>query len=103
MLYDTRPVFLSMPLQLIESWQSRGCAVQGAPENQDYDFSGALRASTHFYSAQRSGALGSGYPVTWRGNSGLDDNPVGGYYLGTSVIFSPIHLPPCHLITHFPQ
>lgn len=52
---------------------------------QDYDYTDALAASMQFYSAQRSGALGADYPVTWRGDSGLTDNPVGGYYLGTSV------------------
>ena len=58
--------------------------VQGARQNNDYNYSDALSASVQFYAAQRSGALGPSFFIPWRGDSGLTDNPVGGYYLGTS-------------------
>ena len=56
------------------------------------DFSAALSASMDFYAAQRSGSLGNS-AIPWRGNSGLQDLPVGGYYLGTSepISGSAIH------------
>ena len=58
--------------------------MQGAPQNNDYNYSDALSASMQFYAAQRSGALGPSFFIPWRGDSGLTDDPVGGYYLGTS-------------------
>ncbi len=81
------------------SWHALSCsllaaAVQGASQLQDYDYSDALTASLQFYAAQRSGSLGANYPILWRGDSGLDDVPTGGYYLGTS------EYPICHVNAH---
>ncbi len=58
--------------------------VQGTPHIQDYNYSDALSTSMQFFAAQRSGALGPSFTIYWRGDSGLTDNPIGGYYLGTS-------------------
>lgn len=58
---------------------------QGTLQTQDYGYQGAVNASMQFYAAQRSGSLeGSSNIPSWRGDSGLGDLPVGGYYLGTS-------------------
>ncbi len=60
------------------------------PGVQDIDGRGstmyrtALASSLRFYAAQRSGPLVDN-PVSWRGDSGLDDTPAGGYYMGTSM------------------
>jgi len=52
-------------------------------ENTDAYYGDALEASMSFYAAQRSGTLGvSIFP--WRGDSGLNDVPTGGFYLGSS-------------------
>eukprot|EP00884_Botryococcus_braunii_P012112 jgi/Botrbrau1/20901/Bobra.0135s0032.1 len=49
-----------------------------------YDaYSSALASSIRFLEAQRSGYLTNNL-VQWRGNSGIDDIPTGGYYLGTN-------------------
>ena len=50
----------------------------------DEDYRGALGASALFWHAQRSGAV-TDTLVPWRGNSGLDDVPIGGFYEGSSV------------------
>jgi hypothetical protein len=57
--------------------------MQGELQGRDTDYNGALEASMSFYAAQRSGSLGSPH-ISWRGDSGLNDVPLGGFYLGTS-------------------
>ena len=81
------------------SWDASSCsqsaaAAQEASQFQDYDYSDALTASLQFYAAQRSGSLGANYPIPWRSDSGLNDIPTGGYYLGTS------EYPICHVNPH---
>lgn len=60
--------------------------VQGISQAQDYSYQGAVNASMQFYAAQQSGSLDSSNSdiPSWRGDSGLGDLPVGGFYLGTS-------------------
>jgi Glycosyl hydrolase family 9 len=40
---------------------------------RDVDFKAAAEMSLSFFDAQRSGALPSNYPITWRGDSGLQN------------------------------
>ena len=49
---------------------------------QNYDYKEVLEKSLLFYEAQRSGPLPADNRVNWRGDSALDDVPVGGYYDG---------------------
>ena len=49
---------------------------------QNYDYKEVLEKSLLFYEAQRSGPLPADNRVKWRGDSALDDVPVGGYYDG---------------------
>ena len=57
-----------------------------------------LTKSLSFYAAQRSGYLGTGYSVPWRGDSGLTDisptgsSLVGGYYDNGGALHSLLHL-----------
>ena len=53
---------------------------------QNYDYKEVLEKSLLFYEAQRSGPLPADNRVNWRGDSALDDVPVGGYYDGMGVI-----------------
>ena len=62
-------------------------AIQAGWQGSDVDYGAALKASMSFYSAQRSGALGIS-AISWRGDSGLDDVPLGGFYQGTSELQS---------------
>lgn len=59
--------------------------MQGGRQLQDYDYGAALAASMSFYAAQRSGPLPDD-AIPWRGTSGLNDFPTGGWYLGTSEL-----------------
>merc|ERR1711973_667225 len=45
-----------------------------------YDYVEVLDLSLLFYEAERSGPLPSDNRVPWRGDSGLDDAVLGGYY-----------------------
>jgi endoglucanase len=65
------------------------CAVLAAPAAEaapGFDYGEALQKAVWFYDAQRSGALGAGNRVSWRGDSGLDDGRdvgvdlTGGFY-----------------------
>jgi hypothetical protein len=67
--------------------------MQASTVLDDYDYNDAVAASVEFYAAQRSGPLGSNYSIAWRGDSGLTDSPVGGYYLGTSALYARKHIP----------
>ena len=58
--------------------------MQGSMVGADEDYRGALGASALFWHAQRSGAV-TDTLVPWRGNSGLTDVPVGGFYEGSSA------------------
>ena len=49
---------------------------------QNYDYKEVLEKSLLFYEAQRSGPLPDNNRISWRGDSALDDSPVGGYYDG---------------------
>ena len=49
---------------------------------QNYDYKEVLEKSLLFYAAQRSGPLPDNNRIDWRGDSALDDVPVGGYYDG---------------------
>jgi len=42
--------------------------------------------SIQFYFAQQSGYLSSGNPVSWRDDSALNDNPIGGWYDGKASV-----------------
>ena len=53
---------------------------------QNYDYKEVLEKSLLFYEAQRSGPLPADNRIDWRGDSALDDVPVGGYYDGMGVI-----------------
>jgi endoglucanase len=48
------------------------------------NFSGALESSFKFYEAQRSGTLPATNTISFRGNSGLTDPVVGGWYDGST-------------------
>ena len=48
----------------------------------EYDWKDLLRSSLSFYDAQKSGPLPASNPISWRGDSGLRDGVVGGYYDG---------------------
>ena len=50
---------------------------------KDTDYSVLLSKSLQFYQAQQSGKLVNN-PILWRGDSGLSDLPVGGWYEGGS-------------------
>lgn len=50
---------------------------------KEMDYSILLGKSLQFYQAQQSGKLLNS-PIPWRGNSGLRDLPVGGWYEGGS-------------------
>lgn len=56
-----------------------------------YNYKQALKLSTLFYDAQRSGELSAYNRVPWRGDSGLDDGSdvgidlTGGWYDGRST------------------
>ncbi|KAL3162306.1 hypothetical protein ABBQ32_009993 [Trebouxia sp. C0010 RCD-2024] len=50
---------------------------------QDMDYSALLSKSLQFYQAQQSGKLINN-PIPWRGDSGLNDLPLGGWYEGGS-------------------
>ena len=52
---------------------------------QNYDYMEVLEKSLLFYEAQRSGPLPADNRIDWRGDSALDDVPVGGYYDGKEV------------------
>ena len=52
----------------------------GGTSNKDYE--DALGKSILFYDAQRSGRLPANNPISWRGDSALDDCVVGGWYDG---------------------
>lgn len=58
--------------------------MQGSMVGADEDYRGALGASALFWHAQRSGTF-TDTLVAWRGNSGLSDVPVGGFYEGSSA------------------
>ena len=47
-----------------------------------YDYAEVLDKSMLFYEAQRAGPLPANNRIPWRGDSNLDDDPVGGYYDG---------------------
>ena len=47
-----------------------------------FDCREVLEKSLLFYEAQRSGPLPSDNRIEWRGDSALEDVPVGGYYDG---------------------
>jgi hypothetical protein len=47
-----------------------------------YNYADALGKSILFYEAQRSGPLPSNNRVDWRGDSGMGDDVLGGYYDG---------------------
>ena len=49
---------------------------------QDYNYIEVLEKSFLFYEAQRSGPLPADNRIDWRGDSALDDVPIGGYYDG---------------------
>ena len=51
-------------------------------QTQTYDYKEVLGKSLLFYEAQRSGPLPADNRIDWRGDSALDDIPVGGYYDG---------------------
>ena len=51
-----------------------------------YDYADVLDKSMLFYEAQRAGPLPADQRVTWRGDSNLNDDPVGGYYDGNSLL-----------------
>ena len=53
------------------------------PTNKNYG--DALAKSILFYDAQRSGKLPADNPISWRGDSALDDCVVGGWYDGECV------------------
>lgn len=46
--------------------------------NNDYDYACVLGTSMFFYVAQRSGKLPADNPVSWRGDSGLNDTAPNG-------------------------
>ncbi|UZN03384.1 glycoside hydrolase family 9 protein [Cellulomonas sp. S1-8] len=60
--------------------------VQAAQAAPAYNYAEALQKSMFFYQAQRSGDLPADYPVSWRGDSALDDGKdvgkdlTGGWY-----------------------
>ena len=54
---------------------------------QSYDYKEVLERSLLFYEAQRSGPLPADNRIDWRGDSALEDVPVGGYYDGMEAIF----------------
>ena len=45
-----------------------------------YNYAEVIEKSLLFYEAQRSGRLPKNNRVPWRGNSGMSDEVVGGYY-----------------------
>merc|ERR1712038_133278 len=45
-----------------------------------YDYAEVLDKSMLFYEAQRAGPLPANNRIPWRGDSNLNDDPVGGYY-----------------------
>ena len=47
-----------------------------------YDYAEVLEKSMLFYEAQRAGPLPANNRIPWRGDSNLNDDPVGGYYDG---------------------
>ncbi|HLF25875.1 MAG TPA: glycoside hydrolase family 9 protein [Anaerolineae bacterium] len=55
-------------------------AIPSAQAQTSFNYSDALTKSVYFFYFNYSGQLPSGYPVTWRGNSALSDDPPGGYY-----------------------
>ena len=57
--------------------------LQAYNDSKDVDYSSLLGKSLQFYQAQQSGKLSSN-PISWRGNSGLSDLPLGGWYEGGS-------------------
>ena len=59
------------------------CLGMGDDTRTDTDYSSLLSKSLQFYQAQQSGKLSSN-PISWRGNSGLSDLPLGGWYEGGS-------------------
>lgn len=59
------------------------CLGMGNDSSTDTDYSSLLSKSLQFYQAQQSGMLSSN-PISWRGNSGLSDLPLGGWYEGGS-------------------
>ena len=59
------------------------CLDLGDDRSTDTDYSSLLSKSLQFYQAQQSGKLSSN-PISWRGNSGLSDLPLGGWYEGGS-------------------
>ena len=73
--------------------------------NRESDYSSLLSNSLQFYQVQQSGKL-SNNPISWRGNSGLTDLPLGGWYEGGSECFckySAILLcltTPCYTMLH---
>lgn len=56
---------------------------------QDMDYSALLSKSLQFYQAQQSGKLINN-PIPWRGDSGLNDLPLGGWYEGGSKCLPPL-------------
>ena len=62
------------------------CLGLGADSSKDMDYSSLLSKSLQFYQAQQSGKLSSN-PISWRGNSGLSDLPLGGWYEGGSECY----------------
>ena len=63
--------------------------MQGSLVGADEDYRSALDASALFWHAQRSGTF-TDTLVPWRGNSGLSDVPVGGFYEGSSAQRDPV-------------
>lgn len=59
------------------------CLGMGADSSVETDYSSLLNKSLQFYQAQQSGKLSSN-PISWRGDSGLSDLPLGGWYEGGS-------------------
>ena len=53
-----------------------------AIDSHSFECREVLEKSLLFYEAQRSGPLPSDNRIEWRGDSALDDVPVGGYYDG---------------------
>jgi len=71
-------VWLSQLLVLI-----LGISISGSLQLKDdppYEYAEVLAKSLNFYEAQRSGPFPSNDNVPWRGDSGMDDEVVGGYY-----------------------